>query len=82
MLATNYEHSYSFEIVIFWNVIACRLDTYSEAGAAASTKTMVPITKRHAVTIPKDNNFHSFCHEILVSLFSSYIMFCDDIHAF
>jgi hypothetical protein len=32
MLATNFEHRYSFEIVIFWHVTACRSDAYLEAG--------------------------------------------------
>lgn len=81
MWATNFEHRYSFEIVIFWHVTACRSDAYLEAGDSSILQTLVPVTIRHTVSIQK-TSFHSFCREILMPLFSSYIMFCDDIYAF
>jgi hypothetical protein len=82
MLASNFEHRYSFETVIFWHVSACRSNAYLEAGDSSVLQnggTRHQTAHRHN---PQNNNFHSFCRGMLMSLFSYYIMFCDDIYAF
>jgi len=40
MLATNFEHRYSFESVVFWHVTACRSDAYLEAGDSSVLQTV------------------------------------------
>jgi len=40
MLATNFEHRYSFEIVVFWRVTACHSDAYLEAGDSSVLQTV------------------------------------------